>query len=443
MIRYHARWVAPVTGPPVRDGTVVVDETRIHWVGQRPLAPAIAGATDVDLGDAVLIPGLVNAHVHLDLSLFAGLLRERAFFPWIRAIARASAEAMDNSARLVAATWGVIDQMEHGVTTFADTSPGRAAFDAMQLAGARGVAFLETFGPDPAHCDTAFADLRARVETVRAGETQLVRIGVSPHAPYSVSDALYRAVADYARTESLPVAVHIAESSAESELVAHGRGEFAEFLRGRRIPASARAATPIALIDRQRVLATRPLCIHAVHASHDDALRLADNGAAVAHCPLSNRWFGHGQAPIDAFRAHHVRIGLGTDSAASNDEVRVLSEAVAVDGAAWSPADRLALATRGGAEALDLPDGTGTLTPGAPADLTAFAVADTALADRDPEAYVLEQCASRRAKLVVVNGAERVRDGRAVARDRNLDETVMDVRTALQSWADAAGWPRA
>jgi len=113
--------------------------------------------------------------------------------------------------------WSVADQLEHGVTSIGHTGPGRAAFDALREVGARGVAYIETFGPDPGHVDTSLATLRAVVEAARRDETQLVRIGVSPHAPYSVSDDLYSRVASWARIEALPMAVHIAESAGESQ----------------------------------------------------------------------------------------------------------------------------------------------------------------------------------------------------------------------------------
>ena len=440
MTRYHARWVLPVTAPPLRDGTVVVESGRVSWVGLRSEAPLVPGTDDVELGDAILLPGLVNAHIHLDLAAFSGALNGESFFAWVRAIVDASVEVMDERARADAALFSVVNQLEHGVTTMADTSPSPAGFDAMVACGARGIAYLEAFGPDPAQCDGAVRDVRNRTEAARREETSLVRVGVSPHAPYSVSDALYRAVADYARDESLPVAVHIAESADESLLVAEGRGEFAEYLRGRRIPVGSRASSPIALLDRTRVLTTRPVCIHAVRAGADDVLRLADNGAGVAHCPLSNRWFSHGDAPVDAFRAHRIPVGVGTDSAASNDLLHVLGEAGEAAGESLDARDRIALATVEGARAIGLDDGTGTLAPGAPADLAAFAIRDLGEADRDPARYLLAHCVAAPAMLTVVGGVVRARNGRAAAHDEALDERVHTLAARIRAWATAAGW---
>ena len=429
-----------MNAPPLRDASVVVESAYVSWVGPRGEAPLAPGADDVELGDAILLPGLVNAHIHLDLAAFSGALNGDSFFAWVRALVQASVDVMDETARADAAHWSVVDQLEHGVTTLGDTSPSRAGFDAMITCGARGIAYMEVFGPDPAQCGDAVRDLRTRTEAARRQETSLVRVGVSPHAPYSVSDALYHAVAGYARSESLPVAVHIAESGDESLLVAEGRGEFAEFLRGRRIPVESRASSPIALLDRTRLLTQRPVCIHAVRTGGDDVLRLADNGAGVAHCPLSNRWFGHGNAPVGAFRAHGIPVGVGTDSAASNDALHILAEAREAADESLAAHDRIVLATVEGARAIGLDDGTGTLVPGAPADLAAFSIRDVDEADRDPARYLITRCGGAPAMLTVVGGVVQARNGRAAAHDDALDERVHALGERIRAWAVAAGW---
>jgi cytosine/adenosine deaminase-related metal-dependent hydrolase len=405
--RLHARWVLPIGAPPLRDGTVVLDDTRIHWVGARSSAPAASDDHDLDLGDAVLLPGLVNAHTHLDLAPLTGVALPRDFPAWIRALVGRTAAAPAETLR-AGALWAARDQLAHGVTTVADTAPNRFAFDAMRAVGLRGIAFRETFGPDPAHAPTALRALHAAVTEMRRDDTALVRTGVSPHAPYSVSDPLYRAVAAYAASEALPVAVHIAESEAESALVESGTGAFAEYLRDTRgIAVAPRGTSPLAALATLGLLTTRPLCIHAVRLSTDDVRRVADHGASVAHCPCSNAWFGHGSAPIAALRQQGVPVGLGTDSIASNTQLRVRLEARAAADATLSFADRLALATHGGATALGLGDRIGRLDPGFEADLVAFAIHDAAEADADPARYVLELPPDARPLLTLVAGRDR------------------------------------
>jgi cytosine/adenosine deaminase-related metal-dependent hydrolase len=409
-MRLHARWVLPVGAPPVRDGTVCLRDEHITWVGPRHAAPPRTPGpadTERDLGDAILLPGLVNTHIHLDLAPFSGRIAPRAFFPWLRALVRALGDTDPEQLRQGAA-WAVQDQLAHGVTTMADTAPNRFGFDAMRAAGVRGVAFHETFSPDPTRAPVALSTLHRAVSEMRRDASDLVRVGLSPHAPYSVSDPLYRATADYARSEGLSMAVHIAESTDESALVAAGEGAFARYLREERgIPVAPRADSPIALLDTLGVLALRPLCIHAVQASTSDVARLATHGAPVAHCPCSNAWFGHGAAPLAAFRAAGVPVGLGTDSIASNTQVRLRAEAREAADLTLTAADRLALATHGGAVALGLGDRIGRLAPGYEADLIAFPITDHAAADRDPATYVLTLPDDTPVTLALVAGRDR------------------------------------
>lgn len=434
MIRYHARWVIPVGAPPLRQACVAVSGERIAYVGDRAHAPP---GEDVELGDAVMLPGLVNAHTHLDLAAFGSAARGASFFSWVRTLVRGLAEASDSAAIADAAQWSVADQLAHGVTTIGHTGPDASAADAMRALGARGVAYLECFGPDPGQCETALADLSARVSRARRDDTSRVAIGVSPHAPYSVSDALYSAVAAYARAESLPVAVHIAESADETQLVTDAAGPFAGMLRARGMSVTKRATSPVALLERTRVLAIRPLCIHAVRVNDADIAMLAASGASVAHCPRANAWFGHGDAPVRALRLAGVAVGLGTDSIASNDAVRLLAEARDAADPSLGSRERIAMATIDGARALGLDGVVGTLEVGKRADITAYAVDDPAACDRDPAQFLLDHCAVHPSLLTIVDGVVRARHGRTSAMHDALDARMAEQRLRVRQWRDA------
>jgi cytosine/adenosine deaminase-related metal-dependent hydrolase len=263
-----------------------------------------------------------------------------------------------------------------------------------------------------------------------------VVIGVSPHAPYSVSDALYAGVAAYARREALPVAVHIAESAAETQLVTEGAGPFADFLRARGIGVARRAESPVALLERTQVLSVKPLCIHAVLVTDADVARIAAAGATIAHCPRANAWFGKEEAPVRAFRDAGVGVGLGTDSVANNDTVRVLEDARDAADSTLSAAERIGLVTAGGARALALDDTVGTLEAGKRADLAAFAVADVAECDRDPARFLLDHCATQPSLITVVDGVVRAKRGRAVAYDAALDARMTAHRARVRAWRE-------
>ncbi|MHB8839220.1 MAG: amidohydrolase family protein [Gemmatimonadaceae bacterium] len=441
--RYHARWVLPIVTPPIEEGTVIVEGDRIAWVGPRAQAPA--GGVDDDLGDAVLLPGLVNAHTHLELTVMRGFLEELAFFDWVRTLTRARHAVLTDAMLLDSARLGVVEGLRAGVTTFADTGDSSAPFDAMRELGVRGVAFREVFGPDPAQVERSLAELRSKVEAMRALETSLVRVGVSPHAPYSVSDALFAAVATYATEEALPVAVHIAEGEDESRLVERAQGPFADFLRSRGLEVEPRARSPITLLERCGVLAARPLLIHAVRADAPDIAAMARHRCAVAHCPASNAKLAHGVAPLLEMLDAGLVVGLGSDSMASNNRMDIIGEGRLASLQQRTRSRRvdalparqvLELATRGGARALR-PDGAvGVLAEGHQADLAAFALAPPALPVHDIATAVVH-AGGAPARRTVVAGQLCVRDGVVLREDAALAHRVQLHADALGRWRRA------
>ena len=311
----------------------------------------------------------MNAHTHLELTGFDGLAADAEFTDWIRAIIRLKAQRTAGEF-LAAARRGLKECFAAGVTTVADTGDSGAPFEALLQEQGSGVAYLEVFGPDPSSADAQFSAFRDRIRQLKVSQTERVRLGVSPHAPYSVSGRLYELVAQLAEEELLPIAVHVAESAAESELMEHGSGAFASQWSQRGIPLPPLPGrTPLAWLDEHGILGSRTLCIHAVRAGAEDIRRLWKRASAVAHCPRSNRRHGHGDAPIGAFLSSGIRVGAGTDSAASISppdllaEIRAASELAGLDA---GPA--LDLAMLGGARALGLDADIGSLRIGKWAD---------------------------------------------------------------------------
>jgi len=418
---YTADWVLPVVSPALRDGAVLVEDGRVAWLGPRQAAPEGELIRHVALGTAVLMPGLVNAHTHLELTVLRGCLEGLDFRDWLRAITLLRRDVLKPEDLLDAARVGVLEGLRHGITTYGDCTDSAWPLTAMRELGVRGIGYVEVFGPDPAQSRDAMTGLRDRVAALREHDTALVRTGVSPHAPYTVSAALFRAVADHALHEQLPVAVHVAESQAETDFVVHGTGPFAERLRARGIAVQAAAASPMALLDDTGLLRARPLLVHAVHASDDDLARVSAHGAGIVHCPVSNAKLGQGVAPLDRMLSRGLAVGLGSDSVVSNnrmhllDEARqaVLQHALRAERADSLPAaDALRLATLGGAEAMGLSAQVGALAVGRAADLAAFALPDTLGPVYDPAVTLVHALAGRaEASLVCVAGRELIRDG--------------------------------
>ena len=443
MIRYRARYVVPVAAPPIVDGVVAVDGDRIAYVGSAADAPA--GRT-VDLGNALLLPGLVNAHTHLELTAMRGFLEDLDFRSWIIRLTTAKRAVLTRDMLLDAARSGIAEGLRRGITTFGDTCDSGVAFDAMRESGVRGIMYQEVFGPDPAQCAASLAELREKIDRLRPLETSLVRLGVSPHAPYTVSDDLFAAVARYARDAGLPVAIHIAESSLEQALVVRGEGAFSDGLRARGIAVAPRARTPVELLAALDVLSPRTLLIHCIRVDDADVARIARSRCSIAHCPASNSKLGHGIAPLTDFMAAEITVGLGSDSVASNNRMDILEEARLAtlfqrarlgSFSEVSPSDAIRLATLGGARAIGVDGEVGSLEVGKAADLAAFPL-DSLGPVHDPLAAAVFSLPGTKASLVAVAGRELVRDGVLVGEDPGLEERVQASAEALQGWLRTA-----
>ncbi|HEV7705510.1 MAG TPA: amidohydrolase family protein [Gemmatimonadaceae bacterium] len=445
MIRYHARWVLPISSLPIRDGTVIEHEGRITYVGPRDEAPDSGHHTDHDLGDCALLPGLVNAHTHLELTVFRGLLEDLSFREWIARLQGAKVAVMSPGRFLDSARWGIVEGLRAGITTFADTCDSGVVLEAMRERGVRGIMYQEVFSPsaDPAAVREAAARLAEKLALHDMLETELQQVGVSPHAPYTVSDPLFAHVARMGRR----IAVHIAESDAEHRFVCEGEGPFADAHRARGFSVVRRADSPIALLAKLGVLDAQPLLIHCVRVSDADIASIASSKSTVAHCPISNAKLGHGVAPVLQMLDAGIAVGLGSDSMAANNRMHLLEESRAAVLAqriraatsnALPSARALALATLGGARALGLDAQVGSLEVGKAADLAAFDLSSLAgSADADPESALVFALGAEPAKFVAIAGVPKVRDWELLDEDLELHGRVTGTIAALREWMGA------
>ncbi len=382
---YTASWVLPVTAAPIRNGALLVDDAgRIVTVGPLADMPPRHEASRIELGEAILLPGLINVHAHPELSAFRGLLEDLPFHEWIPSLMRCKHGAdLTFDDYLTAARWTCVESLRSGVTTIGATEDSGAAVLALREARMRGLVYLEVFGPAPGQVQTSMQALEEKLERFASQTNERVRLGVSPHAPYTVSDELYSAVARYAERERLPVATHAAEAEVEQLLLREGLGPFAAGMRSRGIEAPPRADSTVQLLERTGILACAPMLIHAVRLSDEDMQMAAAAHATVAHCPIANARLGHGIARAVEMRAAGLKVAIGTDSVASNNRLDVLEEARVAQlmqrarlqsASAFSSAELIEMVTIDAARALGIADHTGSLEPGKDADFCVLSI---------------------------------------------------------------------
>jgi 5-methylthioadenosine/S-adenosylhomocysteine deaminase len=307
---------------------------------------------------------------------------------------------------LAIARCGAAESLRSGITTTADYSfSGDAAVAAEEL-GLRAIVYLEVFAREPADAERQFTGKRARLH-----DSELVRIGVSPHAPYTCTVEVY----EWCLSLGIPVGTHLSESANENEWLEHGAGPFQGMAV--MIPPTGKRAVP----TLEPVLGPDVLCAHCVDLEPGELALLAERDVPVAHCPRSNALLGCGIAPLVGLREAGVRVGLGTDSPASTPSFDVFEEmrtAVSFARArerradALSAEDALRLATVDSARALRMDGEVGTLTPGKRADLTVVSLAGSPYHPvEDPAAAVVYGGSPERVLETIVDGKTRYRTG--------------------------------
>ncbi len=377
----------PIADHPIRDGWVTVAAGRILAVGSgRP--PDGPGVELRDLGHSVLLPGLVNAHTHLELSWLWGKVPPAASLPdWVsNLMGQRFARGGDDRAPIRQA---IIDALEAGTAAVGDVANTAATQDALAHSRLRGTVFREVVGFNPADPEALLASADADVEAHR---TPRVPAHVVPHAPYSVAPEVLRLLA--ARAIERPgtiCSIHVGESPDEIEFLRTGRGRWRDVLDLRNAwnPRwTPPGCGPVEYLDRLGLVGPELLAVHCVQCTDAELARLAQARATIVTCPRSNVWVGVGGPPAARFYGSGARVAIGTDSLASASDLNLFSELAALHAATPQIAPRRLLesATRIGAEAIGRRD-LGIIAPGARARLITV---DLPSGVHDVEAHLVE-----------------------------------------------------
>jgi cytosine/adenosine deaminase-related metal-dependent hydrolase len=363
---------------------------RVVAVGPRDTIARTAGdeATWSELGEVALLPGLVNAHVHLELSWMgeappAG----ESWIAWLEDLL-ARRDAASTTAVEASAETAIAAMDARGTIAVGEIS--NTGFTALPLARSRlhAVVFLEVLGFRPAEAETVLRQAAVRLDSlesdpdVRAAGAR-IRISLTPHAPHTVSTPLLKALAGRSAAAAAPLSIHVAESEAEAAFLANQGGPFRDLLirRGRwdgtgSLLGHPSGVTPIELLDRLGALSPRTLAVHAVHVGARDLARLQARGVTVVACPRSNRRLAVGVAPVPRLLGSGVPVALGTDSLASAPDLDLFTEMAALrqDHPTLPAAAVLRMATLNGARALGFEEALGSIAPGRTARLLAVPV---------------------------------------------------------------------
>jgi cytosine/adenosine deaminase-related metal-dependent hydrolase len=384
----RAGWVVPIAQPPIRQGWVAVEDGTIAAIGgpgERPPA-AFAGADASDLPAAAILPAVVNAHTHLELSWMRDQVAPAEAMPaWVerlmalrRTVRHEPPEPIHDALREVRAS---------GTSLVGDITNTLAAYDALADSDLSAAIFRELLGFNAADPEALVAAVREQIDALTP--IAWLRPTIVPHAPYSVSPALLRAIG--AAAGDRPLSIHLAESAEEVEFLRAGRGAWRDLLENLGAWSDAwrpPECGPVEYLATQGLLNERLLAVHCVQLGGAELRALAAAGATVVACPRSNRWTGAGTPPIEAFYASGVRVAVGTDSLASVEDLNVFSELRMMRELAPAVPARelLASATIHGASALGFGRELGTIEAGKRAELIAVGCPGDAA---DVEEYLL------------------------------------------------------
>ena len=354
--------------------------------------PAIPEVEVIDWGSAVIMPGLINAHAHLELTGLEGqLTRFSSFTDWLSQLIDRRGVWTEGHF-LKSFREGAQAALSTGTTLVGDISGSGLAWEAARNVGLRRVIFEEAIAFPPGDAEAAFARVLSILD--RAVPEPLLTHGISPHAPYSVSPELYRRCAELASSRSMPLATHVAVTEAELRFLQSGTGEFMDFLSMRGVLPpdwSPPQLSPIRFLDSQGVLGSDCVLIHCNYLDQDSISRILNTRSSVVYCPRSHDFFGHGKHPVRQLLDCGINVALGTDSLGSNTSLSMLDEMRHLFGTRkdLKAEEILRAATLNGAAALGFGGVLGRLRRGYWADLAVFAVPDN-LGSRQLPGQLLE-----------------------------------------------------
>lgn len=372
MAIFKAKWLFRMDAPPLRDGALRVESGRIVEIGAASdiLASSSPDPESRDFADAAILPGFINAHSHLDLTCYRGRLAAGPLWSWLDGLIGLRREQGASEREREAVRQGIDESLSHGVTTIGDISRYATPVEVIAASAIRAVCFQELISGARQPPNDEASLLRRLNELAPFADADRLRIGISPHAPYTVHTGDLAAVLRQVDSSAVPWTLHYLETTNEVDWLAGQSVVVSEFL-ARMNSSHAQAGLKMAdWLSQSDWLNRRPLLAHVNYTSDAEIQRIAAAGASVVWCPRAHQFYGHRHHRwLDMLNAG-VNVCIGTDSAACVPTLSILDELRFLwrQNPAIEPDHLLQLGTRGGAQALGMDRVTGTLTIGKYAD---------------------------------------------------------------------------
>ncbi|OIP65200.1 MAG: hypothetical protein CO150_10670 [Nitrospirae bacterium CG_4_9_14_3_um_filter_53_35] len=404
--------ILPVSSHPLYHGAVAIQGSKILTVGDEPsICRRYPDLPRRDFKGCVLMPGLVNAHTHLELTLLRNRLSHQGdFISWILDLIREkrkmTPDEIEESIRA-----GAEQGLSSGTTCFGEITNTPISPEILREKGLRGVVFFEVLGRDEKDPEHWKNELTGKIRSLHESQGGLITMGLSPHTPYTLSEERLYVLSGLLKKESLPYTMHVAESREEQEyFLEHSGG-----IKSRLFPAvewqdqpdPKEVVSPLLYLDRLGLVTDRLLIAHGVHLSPGDMDRIRKAGAKVVVCARSNQMLGVGRPPVPALIQKKIPVGLGTDSLASNTTLSLWDEMRHVyssfkDSSSMTADSLLRMATLGGAEGLGLASEIGSIKTGKEADLIAVEWKRSSV--NDPASDLISRTDNRHIRMVMVGG---------------------------------------
>ncbi|MBS1257498.1 MAG: Aminodeoxyfutalosine deaminase [Candidatus Scalindua arabica] len=371
MLLLKSRYLLKDASTVIDNGAVLIDNGKVKFAGSANDISNRESCQIIDLGNSAIVPGFVNTHTHLDLTHLHNIIKYNGdFTDWIRQLVDAKKEWTE-SEYLSSIRSGIKSSLESGTTTVVDITRNGLALEELQKSKIRKSLFYELIDFNPDSTESTIDNFKNMIRKVKRDD--LLSIGIFPHAPYTVSEELYRRSKAVAEESGFSIATHISETIDEAHFLTRGTGKFISLLRDFDMLKEWKppGLKPVNYLKNIGFLENGCILVHCNYLKGEEVDHIEESNSTIVFCPRSHKYFRHKDHPSYKLGNRDINVALGTDSLASNDSLSILDEMkyIYTQHKTSKPQDILCMGTIAGATALRLNDKIGKLEEGYDADI--------------------------------------------------------------------------